>query len=118
MLQLPLQDKQNSAKFTEETDNPAKETTTDGGYTYTRPQYTRRPRKTWVIGFTNLTEEERVILSNFFDQVKGGSNAFEWTHPVTKQIHNVRFKGTIQFIYRGAGTTYRWDTSNITLREV
>lgn len=118
MLKLPLEKKQDSSKFTETSDDPSKTLTVDGGYEYSRPLYTRRPRKTWTIAFTNLTDEERQELMDFWDKVKGGSNAFYWWHPIRQEYVLVRFKSSISFEYKGAGTTYRWNSSQITLKEV
>lgn len=118
MLKLPLCEKQDSAKYSEVTEDPSMSLETEGGYTYTRPRYTRRPRKTWTIGFTDLTNEEKESLSEFYNTVKGGSEAFYWTHPIDKKDIVVRLGSQIKFNYTGVGTTYRWDTDQITIKEL
>lgn len=115
---LPLQNKQDSAKFTETSDNPAITLETDGGYEYTRPRYTSIPKRSWTIGFTNMTLEEKDILTQFWNTVRGGSDAFFWTEPTSGKEYLVRFKSEFRWQYKGAGKTYRWDCDAITIKEV
>lgn len=117
-LTLPLQNLQDSAKFSEFKDNPAIELETDGGYLYTRPRYTSRPKRTWTIGFTDFTLVQKQEIDAFWDSVMGGSDAFYWTDPTTQEEILVRFKDKITWSYKGAGTTYRWDSNNIQIQEV
>jgi phage-related protein len=93
---------------------------TEGGYTLTRPKFTRRPRRTFMFKHVDLTETERVSLQNFWDTHKGGSLAFNWTHPVTATVYNVRFdpQMVMKFSRTGYGTNHRYDTDTITLKEV
>lgn len=115
---LPLQNKMDSSKYSEVKDNPAISLETDGGYEYTRPRYTVKPKRTWTIGFTNLLQSEKEQLDSFWDLVKGGSDAFYWTEPTTKIQYVVRFKSQINWKYKGAGPTIRWDCDGITIKEV
>lgn len=117
-LILPLQELQDSSKFSETKDNPAMELETDGGYTYTRPRYTSAPKRTWTIGFTNFTLEQKQTIDKFWNDVMGGSDAFYWTEPTTKEDVLVRFKSQITWSYKGSGSTYRWDSNNFSIKEV
>lgn len=115
---LPLQNKIDSAKYSEVKDNPALTIETESGYEYTRPKYTSKPKKTWTIGFTNLLQSEKEQMDEFWDLVMGGSDAFEWTDPTNGKTYNVRFKSQITWKYKGAGSTIRWDADSITIKEV
>ncbi|MCR9222928.1 MAG: hypothetical protein NXH70_02565 [Hyphomonas sp.] len=92
----------------------------EGGYVYTRPRHTRRPRRTFEFKFVDISEIERVSLEDFWDNHFGGSVAFNWTHPITSVVYNVRFdpQMELEFPRSGYGTNHRWDTGIITLKEV
>jgi phage-related protein len=110
---MPLADLQVSAKFNVSQENTALATNMEGGYVATRPRHTRRPRKTWTSGFTNLTEDQKNQIQAFFDSVYGGSVIFDWTNPADGSVVAVRFTTdtTLQFSYSGAGATRRYDTT-------
>jgi phage-related protein len=110
-----------AASFTEASENPSVAGgDTEGGYEISRARHTRRPRRTWTFRFGDITEAERVILQNFWDARFGGAGAFNWTHPITAVVYNVRFEkqSTLEFSRTGYGTNHRWDTGTITLKEV
>lgn len=92
----------------------------EGGYVITRPRHTRRPRYTFRFKFTDISEADRIELDQFWDDHKGGSLAFNWTHPTTETVYNVRFdeKMKLKFNRTGYGTNHRWDTDEIVLVEV
>lgn len=101
--------------------NPAKEPQdTDGGYTLTRPKYTRRPARSFKFMFKDLSQDDRDALENFWDRVKGSSVAFNWREPTNGKLYNVRFgKGqTLEFSRVGIGFNHRYETNEITLTEV
>lgn len=101
--------------------NPAKEPeSTDGGYMFTRPKFTRRPAKTFSFKFVDIGQQDRNALTNFWETTKGSSVAFNWRDPTSGTLHNVRFgKGmTLEFVRTGVGTNHRYDTNEITLTEV
>jgi hypothetical protein len=103
-------------------EDPTASSESEGGYVITRPRFTRIPRKTFNFSFTDVSEADRVaFLDVFYAQtVLCSALNFNWTHPVTGIVHDVRFKsGSIpRATYRGKGTNYRWDISGITLVEV
>jgi hypothetical protein len=90
----------------------------EGGYAVTRPRYTRSPPKTFVTGFTNITETEKAQIEAFWELKRGGSAAFTWLDRVTNITHIVRFKGDLKFTYAGMGGTHRWTTGEIQLEQV
>lgn len=101
--------------------NPAKEPeSTDGGYMFTRPKFTRRPAKTFSFKFQDLGQADRDILEQFWDRVKGSSVAFNWRDPTNNKLHNVRFgKGmSLEFMRTGVGMNSRYETNEIQLTEV
>lgn len=113
-----LNNRINSATFKEDLEDQGMRKETEGGYTITRPRHTRTPRKTFTFGLTHVTDFDRVILDSFWASVYGTSDSFNFTHPVTAQVYVVRFVQQYQIEYRGAGTNYRWDVTNIKLEEV
>lgn len=89
----------------------------EGGYEQTRPRFTRL-RRTWTLKYEFLTQTDKDTLDTFLTTVKGGSDAFSWTHPTTSQTHNVRFTKPPTFsLVKYAGGSHRYDTT-IELREV
>lgn len=62
----------------------------DGGYEQQRLKNTRTIRK-FTLGFTSLTNSEAQTLETFFEQNQ--ALEFSFTHPITNNIHTVRFDG-------------------------
>lgn len=110
--------KEHSSKRSESFADPAIKQQSDGGYTVTRPRYTRAPQRTWTIGFTNISQTEKELLEQFWIDMRGGSNSFTWRDQNTDVTHTVRFDGEINYTYVGAGIEKRWDVSSIKLKEV
>lgn len=106
-----------SSRFSQTTEDVTIRTPIEGGYIATRARHTRRPRRTFKGGYTNLSEADRLTLENFVNTVKVGSLSFYWTHPVTSEQITVRFKTPPNFDYTGIGSTYRWNVS-LDLEEV
>lgn len=117
MEAFPFSDIQDSAKYSETSENVAVRAGMEGGYVYTRPRFTRAARKTFTTGLTNLSNEQKQTLETFWNTVKGGSDIFTWVNPVTLATHNVRFTKPIQYEYAGRGGVHRWNVSSIELEE-
>ena len=109
---------EDSKYFSESSNDPAQRVEVDGGYTLTRPRYTRTPRKTWTTGFTDLTDTEKNEFQTFWDQKRGGSDQFTYLNPANSVTYTVRFAGQPKIKYTGMGPLRRWDISNITLEQV
>lgn len=92
---------------------------TDGGYLITRPRSTRRPRRNWRFKFVEMRDRDADGLERFWDAVMGRSNAFNWTHPQTGEVINVRF-GEMKMNLRriGFGHVNIWESDQIVLNEV
>jgi hypothetical protein len=61
----------------------------EGGYTMTRPRNTRQRRKFGPVKMM-LSAADWAALKTF-DGIVGGWSIFNWTHPVTGTVHQVRF---------------------------
>lgn len=114
-----------NAKYGEEQSDPALRAKMEGGYVVTRPRHTRRPRRTWKIGFTDIRDADKTALQVFWDSVRGGSEAFNWTVPVSNEAVVVRFAegNRMSFEYAGPilideAVAGRWNVSDITLEEI
>lgn len=98
--------------------DPAMRREMEGGYTSTRPRYTRLPRKTWTTGFTDLTDAQKDSFIAFWESKKGGSESFLYLNPSDNVEYTVRFKGMPQYEYKGIGPLRRWNIKGITLEQV
>ena len=103
--------------FDETQEDPTMRSKTDGGYLFTRPRTTRRPRKSFTIGLIDMPDADKVALQTFWDQVTG-SVAFNWTHPVSAEVFVVRLMKPIKFVQTGPGNSHRWDATGIEMEEV
>jgi hypothetical protein len=110
---MPSNDMLDSTKFQTQKENPALASKMDGGYVVTRPRTTRRPRRTFTVGFTSLVDVKKVEFDVFFDSMFGGSNIFTWIHSTTKEVIPVRFTTdtTLQWQFTGVGTYSMWDVT-------
>lgn len=115
---FPLNTLQDSSKYNEALEDVALRNKMEGGYVYTRPKFTRNARKTFITGFTEITNEEKLTLEAFWQTVKGGSDIFTWVNPVMSTTHNVRFTKPISFKYAGIGNVHRWNVDGLELEEV
>jgi hypothetical protein len=115
---VALANLEDSKHFTESSADPVKRYEVEGGYTVTRPRYTRLPRKTWTTGFTDLTTVEKDSFVSFWESKKGGSESFTYLNPADSQTYTVRFKGVPKIKYTGMATLRRWEITGITLEQV
>lgn len=109
-----------SQKFTETfKGDPAMSAESDGGYAFSRPRFTKRAARIWTLGFTFVTTGTKDHILNFWGLRRGGSEIFQWTHPVSGLTHNVRFKKDTMpgAKYVGRGGYHRWDVDNVVLEE-
>lgn len=108
---LPSGSLPDSAQFGQDLEDPAMRTEMEGGYVATRPKHTRAPRKTWMVAYRNLTDDDKLSLETFWGTVRGGSVIFDWTNPSNLTVYQVRFKDPLKFRYTGIGSSQRWDCS-------
>lgn len=89
----------------------------DGGYVHVRPRHTRKPRRTFKTGFTELTQDQYQILLDFYDLV-GTYTKFAYVNPTTLVVHEVRFNKAFSGKYKGMGGRHLWNVTDIELIEV
>lgn len=104
-----LASKPDSAGAKRSAEDPSMSVEMEGGYTYTRARFTRTPRKKWSMKYTFISDADRVLLENFWNTVRGGSESFFWFDPLDNTQYVVRFKKEINFTYKGRGGNHRWD---------
>ncbi|MCK4522084.1 MAG: hypothetical protein KAU20_05905 [Nanoarchaeota archaeon] len=67
----------------------------EDGYVISRAAWTKA-RKTFTIKYNDMsTTDYNTLLSFFTVNAKGGTEIFNWTHPITSVIYEVRFKEDI-----------------------
>jgi hypothetical protein len=89
----------------------------DGGYEHTRPR-SKRVRKEWTVGYTQLPESDRSLLDDFIKNTAVvGGNLFDWFHPLDGMEYTVRFTKPPELEYEGFsdGPVYKCEFD---LREV
>lgn len=109
-----LSDGSDSSLFQVTLEDVALRTKMEGGYVMSRPRHTRQPRRTFNVGYSYITNADRVLLTSFFDQVKGGSVIFDWTSPEDGGTYQVRFvtdSSGLPFKYVGIKNTKLWNVS-------
>jgi hypothetical protein len=72
-----------------------------------------------------MRDADKSTLENFYMSVFGSANAFDWTHPQTAEIINVRFDQSTKLKFSrtsrdssGLGEHSYWQTDTIILTEV
>lgn len=92
----------------------------EAGYVFSRPRTTRRPRRTFATGYTNITSADKAALQALWDEVFGQAESFTWPHPTTGEGIVVRFMmDSLDFTYAGfRDGEHRWDIAGIELEEV
>jgi hypothetical protein len=89
----------------------------DGGYVLTRPRHTRKPRRTWNTGFTDLSNAQFNTFVDFWN-TNGTFKGFTYVVRTSNEVVNVRFATKPEFKYAGYGSNFRWNITGIKLEEV
>ncbi len=120
------------------TEDPAIRVETEGGYVFTRPRYRRNPlRRTFTMGYTDISPAQRQVLEDFWNSVQGGSFAFKWIDydamwseipslygqegnvgQKQQYLRTVRFAGPMKIKTMNMGPVTRYNVEEITLKEV
>lgn len=108
---------QDSQYFQIEVEDKGLKGEADGGYVHVRPRHTRKPRRTFKTGFTELTQVEYQALLDFYDLV-GTYTKFAYVNPTTGVTHEVRFNKAFTGKYKGMGGRHLWNVTDIELIEV
>lgn len=88
----------------------------DGGYEVTRPRFTRKPRKTFTTGFTELSQANYDLLVEFWEKYQG-SLKFTWTDPTDLRAYTVRIEKPPTVTYAGVGPTRMYNVE-VKLKQV
>jgi hypothetical protein len=117
MAVMPLQNRQDSAKFKAGSVDNTVRGDMEGGYAHTRRRHTRKPRRKLMTGFTELTQAEWLELEAFWDE-HGTHTIFDYTHPTTGVLMKVRFTAPPDWIYIGVGGQHKYNLDQWGLEEV
>ena len=110
--------KPDTAKMSLGVTNPAFSVETDAGVVFTRKRFTMPPKRQFSIGFTNISEADKELLYDFWDEYRGSSSPFTYTDWMTGVQYTVRFNSVPVFRYQGRGAYRRWDVDGIVLEQV
>ncbi|CDT52508.1 hypothetical protein VCR15J2_390002 [Vibrio coralliirubri] len=113
-----LSDKPDRSKYGINIEDPALKNDMEGGYVASRPRFYRKPRRTFSFGYTMLHDDDYKKLLSFWDEVKGGSEMFEYTDFDDGKVYMVRFKEQFAGKFVGKGIAKYWDVTGIILEEV
>lgn len=106
-----LSEGQDSKYYEREIEDVAMKSEMEGGYVSSRARHTRRPRRTFKCGYTEISDADRQKLEDFYDLVRGGSVIFSWQDQSSNITYNVRFAEKISFKYAGIGKNKKWNVS-------
>ena len=109
--------KPDSEKYSVTAEDPAIKNEMEGGYVTSRPRFTRKPRRTFTIGYTMMKEADRTLLNDFWDEVMGSSMTFDWVNEFTGETISVRFGERWTETYVGKGSYRAWNITNLTFVE-
>ena len=107
---------QDSKYFQVDLEDKAIKGEVEGGYVHARPRHTRRPRRTFKTGFTELSQTQFDALVAFYDLV-GTYAKFEYLNPATGEQFTVRFGKPFTGKYAGMGLTRLYNVTEIELKE-
>jgi len=85
----------------DEFDMPVIESTKEMGVRQTRPKYTDEDNRLFLF-WPVLTDTHKLDILTFFREIGWGGTIFEFPHPHTEDIINVRLVGKVRFEARGA----------------
>jgi len=97
-------EKQDAKYYGIEFEDKTMSSKSEGGYEHTRPKFTRKGRKTFTTGFTEMSAADFEIFTDFWDAF-GGYKSFSWVDPATSKAYTVRFAEPPSVRYSGLGAT-------------
>lgn len=109
-----------AAAFTEEFEDVAmKSAEMEGGYSLSRPKFTRSPRRTWTFRYVEMRDADKLLLEDMWKAVKGRSNIFTWVHPISGASISCRFGDMkMRFSRSGYGPINLWQSDTVIITEV
>jgi phage-related protein len=109
-------EKEDAQYYEVEVDDNTMRSSSDGGYEFSRPRFTRKPRKTFTTGFTELSQSDYALLMDFWDAYQGAVS-FTWVDPTDNVAHTVRMTKPPVVTYRGIGPRRMWNVE-VTMKQV
>jgi hypothetical protein len=97
-----------SSTWNQTAEDPALRTKIEGGYVVTRRKYTRPPRRSWKLGWTETTDYFKGLVEVLWNAVGGGSDSFTMIDPPTGATITVRFSAQPTYQYVGVRDAHRW----------
>jgi len=88
----------------------------ESGHQISRARNTRRPRRLFTTGFTNIETTQRDLIEAFYDA--NVAQSFVYRVPFSGEEVSVTFQGPIEWTYVGTYPFIRWDSEEIQLREI
>lgn len=107
---------QDSSFFSVEQEDKAIKGETDGGYVSARPRHTRRARRTFTTGYTDISHDDYLSALLFYEQV-GTYKVFTYVDRTTGVTYRVRLDKPPKWSYKGMGVAKMWSCGSITLKE-
>lgn len=97
MSAFPTLSKVPAYPLDEESEDAVLRSSSEAGYQTTRPRFTRVHRK-FSVKYEGSPQADKNLLDTFYYITLGnGSAIFQWTHPQTSSVINVRFAKPIKF---------------------
>lgn len=116
VMPVNLAKAQDSRYFSVEAEDNAVKGETDGGYVNARPRHTRRPRKTFTTGWTDISHDDYLEAETFYDLVATWK-VFTYVNKTTGVTYRVRFDKPLKWSYTGFGIAKLWSCTSVTLKE-
>jgi hypothetical protein len=115
--------------WNEEREDPSISVDMEGGYSISRPRFTRTPRWTFRFNYMDLSNTDKAAWDAFYETVYGGSDAFTFTHPFNGNSYTMRFITKTagrpaqlkyaNFHKMADGTPdHRWNITDIEIQEI
>lgn len=96
MAAFPTLSKVPAYPLGEESEDAVIRSSSEAGYQITRPRFTKVRRK-FEVKYEDCTQTDKNSLDTFYYTTLGnGSAIFQWTHPQTSEVINVRFAKPIK----------------------
>ena len=116
LIALGLTAKEDSQYFTDAPIDGSIKYETEGGLIVTRRRFTRNAGRHIVTGYSFMSQADKTILDRFFVSMGGGAMTFAYNHPTTGESLTVRFESEYKTIYKGIGSNFMWEVTDIKLR--
>lgn len=87
-----------------------------GGLIVIRKRFTRTPLRLITTGFSWIPQSDFDLLRAYYQSMTGQS--FSYTLPTTNETLTVSFSKEFKTEYKGAGSNFLWNVTDITLQQM